>query len=309
MDRNSSPAVVITGWARVLVDPGAPIAPARWVAQPARLGRMDRLCGLALVAADGALATAALSPADAALWDGDRTALVVGTAYGCHATNEEYYRGVVTGGPANASPRAFAYTLPSSPAGEISIHHGVRGPSETLATGLAAGLEALAFGAAMVAAGRATRAIVVAVDVATPLLAKLVRATGIPSLADAAAAFVLERAEDAAARGATPRAQLVASASRGGPSSRALPGAVEAALADADLAAGALRTIVATPADAAALRALATNAGAHPAPVAALAAAAPAALVEWLDADGERPLPIVAAAADPDGGATAVILD
>jgi 3-oxoacyl-[acyl-carrier-protein] synthase II len=304
---DTSSAVVLTGWARLLVDPGGPITPARWAGPPARLGRMDRLCGLALVAADGALATAGLTPTDAAAWDGDRTAIVVGTAYGCHATNEEYYRGVVAGGPANASPRAFAYTLPSSPAGEISIHHGARGPSETLASGLGAGLEALALGAALVAGGRAARAMVVAVDVATPLLAKIVRSSGIPSLADAAAAFVLERADDAAARGATPRAQLVASASRGGPASRALPGAVEAALAEAELEPGALRTILATPPDAAALRALASNAGARSAPVAALSAAVPTTLAEWLD-DDERTVPMLAVATDPDGGATAIVV-
>jgi hypothetical protein len=307
MDRKLSP-VVLTGWSRLVVDPGAPIAPATWVGPPARLARMDRLCGLALVAADGALGTAALSPADAALWDPDRTAIVVGTAYGCHATNEEYYRGVVTGGPANASPRAFAYTLPSSPAGEISIHHGVRGPSETMATGLTSGLEALALGASLVGGGRATRAIVVAVDVATPLLAKLLRSS-VPSLADAAAGFVLERADDAATRGATPRARIFATASRGGPSSRALTGAVESALADADLDGSAVRTIVATPSDAFAVRPLASSAGTRSAPVAALAAAAPAALAEWLALDDEaRETPALVVAGDPDGGATAIVL-
>ncbi len=101
---------------------------------------MDRLCALALVAADGALCDAGVPTHDS-----ERTAIVLGTAYGCHATNEEYYRGLLREG---ASPRLFAYTLPSSPVGEISIHHGIRGPATTVASGLHAGLAALGEGAA-----------------------------------------------------------------------------------------------------------------------------------------------------------------
>ena len=125
--------VVMTGAAALTVEPGASIAPARWAGKEARLARMDRLCALALVACDGALVDAALSPT-AAEWDGERTAIVFGSAFGCHATNEDYYRGFVREGAAGASPRLFAYTLPSSPVGEMSIHYGVRGPTLVMAT-------------------------------------------------------------------------------------------------------------------------------------------------------------------------------
>jgi 3-oxoacyl-[acyl-carrier-protein] synthase II len=89
-----------------------PLQPARWADKPAKLSRMDRLCALALVAADGAVIDAGCPKLD-----GERTAVVFGSAYGCHATNEDYYRGLMREGPAGASPRLFAYTLPSSPAG------------------------------------------------------------------------------------------------------------------------------------------------------------------------------------------------
>jgi Beta-ketoacyl synthase, N-terminal domain len=163
---------------------GEPQAPARWYDKPARLQRMDRLCALALVAADGALVDAG-----APRLDGERTAVVFGSAYGCHATNEDYYRGLLREGPAGASPRLFAYTLPSSPAGEISIHYGIRGPATTAAPGWHAGLAALAEGVQHLRSGRADRVLVVAAEVATELLKRL---TG-GSVRDASAAVLLGR--------------------------------------------------------------------------------------------------------------------
>jgi hypothetical protein len=177
--------IVLTGAAAwVAQETGASkqsLTPAKWAGPPARLARMDRLCALALVAADGALLDAG-SPA----LDGERTAIVLGTAYGCHATNEEYYRGLLGEGP---SPRLFAYTLPSSPVGEISIHHGIRGPATTIASGLHAGLAALADGIRHLSTGRADRVIVVAAEVATALHEQILGRR----LRDAAAALVLER--------------------------------------------------------------------------------------------------------------------
>lgn len=225
MAHSESNAIVVTGAHALTVSPGAPLTPSRWAAQPARLARMDRLCALALVACDSALVDGALSPT-APEWDGARTAIVLGTAFGCHATNEEYYRGLRREGP---SPRLFAYTLPSSPVGEISIHYGVRGPATTLANGLTSGVDALAAAAAMLAAGRADRVLACAADVATPLLSSLL---GGAPLVDAAAALLLERAGDAAARGATPRLRWLGSDAAFDASSptAALAAAVEGAL-------------------------------------------------------------------------------
>jgi 3-oxoacyl-[acyl-carrier-protein] synthase II len=167
---------------------------------------MDRLCGLALVACDGALLDGALAPA-APAWDGPRTAIVFGTAFGCHATNEEYYRGLLAGGVAGASPRLFAYTLPSSPAGEISIHYGIRGPASTVTPGLTAGAAAIAEGVRHLHSGRADRVLVAAAEVASPLLARLLGST---PLRDGGAALILERAGDARARGAAIRGWVIA---------------------------------------------------------------------------------------------------
>jgi 3-oxoacyl-[acyl-carrier-protein] synthase II len=181
--------VAIAGAACVSVAPrsssAAPssegLTPARWTYAPARLMRMDRLCALALVACD-----AALADAGAPALDGDATAVVFGTVYGCHATNEDYERSRAQG----ASPRLFAYTLPSSPTGEVAIHYRLRGPALTFASGATAPLDALDAARRLVADGRAARALVVAADVATPWLARV--APGAPAR-DVAAALVLER--------------------------------------------------------------------------------------------------------------------
>src|SRR5439155_1316 len=67
--------VHVTGAARIdPASPGADIKPERWALRAPKLARMDRLCALALVAADGALLDAGLDPAG---WNGDRVAIVV----------------------------------------------------------------------------------------------------------------------------------------------------------------------------------------------------------------------------------------
>lgn len=157
---------------------------ARWAGRPARLARMDRLCAIALVAADGALLHAGVEVPLPAL---ARVGVVLGTAFGCHATNEAYDAGARAGAP---SPRLFAYTLPSSAVGEISIHAELVGPVSTMVGGLTAGLDALREARRHLDAGRAERMLVVAADVVTPTLARLM-SVPLP-LHDAACALFLD---------------------------------------------------------------------------------------------------------------------
>jgi 3-oxoacyl-[acyl-carrier-protein] synthase II len=299
--------VVITGASALTVPPGGAIAPSRWAGKEARLSRMDRLCALALVACDGALVDAALSPT-AAEWNGERTAIVLGTAYGCHATNEEYYRGVVRDGTLGASPRLFAYTLPSSPIGEVSIHYGVRGPTLALANGLTSGVDALAEAVALVVDGRADRALVCAAEVATPLLAQLVAAP----LVDAAAALVVERAADAAARGATPRGRLLAGAAAYDARARAaaVVSAVERALGEADVPPRAIQKVLAGDGDASAARAVGVAVEGADTVVdapGALGAASLVALARWLP-DAARDTLALVCAGDDGGAASAAVI-
>ena len=92
-------------------------------------------------------------------------------------------------GLGGASPRLFAYTLPSSPVGEISIHYGIRGPATAATPGLHASIAAIAEGMQHLQANRADRVIVVAAEVASDLLQKLTNGP----VRDCAAAVILER--------------------------------------------------------------------------------------------------------------------
>lgn len=225
---------MVVGAAALLPD-AAPLRPARWASTPARLARMDRLCALALVACDAALLDAELRPGDPA-WQPERTAVVLGTAFGCHATNEDYYRGLRS--PEGASPRLFAYTLPSAPVGEISIHHRVQGPTLTLAGSGTAALDALASGLELLDSRRADRVLVVAADVATPLLSGLL---GGGSYVDAAAALVLERGR------ARARARLAGCGQsfKSGQRQTAIARAAGMALASGEVAAAAVTRVLA----------------------------------------------------------------
>jgi hypothetical protein len=128
-----------------------------------KLQRADRLCGLAACAVERALAAAPLC-ADPA-WQPETTGVLLGSSHGCHKTDELYLKSVLDGQP---SPRLFAYTLPSSPIGEISILHGLLGPGLAVVSGRSAGMEALAEAQALLERGPTTASIVVAVEVADP---------------------------------------------------------------------------------------------------------------------------------------------
>lgn len=206
---------------------------------------MDRLCALALVACDGALVDAALDPRGEN-FSGRDSAVIFGTAFGCHATNEDYYKSYLQAGLASASPRLFAYTLPSSPVGEITIHYNVTGPATALAQGLTAGLDAVLDGARQIAHGRSERSLVIAADVATPLLSRLLEAEGLDGrVDDGSAGLVIEPAVMARARGHAPRGRILALTScfAAGERAAAIRDAARASLATAGVSAAAVEVV------------------------------------------------------------------
>lgn len=186
--------------------PGAaePLGPLLPAGAPPELGgqlqRMDRLCALAVCAVERALA-GRWPLRQGATWPAERIGVVVGSAYGCHKTDEEYYRTFLERKP---SPRLFAYTLPSSPVGELSILHGLRGPGLAVVGTRAAGLQALAEAVELLQTDQAAACLVVAAEVADP--AVLDAAVSDPAgrsnqaakaavLSDAAVALLLVRAD------------------------------------------------------------------------------------------------------------------
>jgi len=131
------------------------------------IGRLDRFCRLLLTASYLAVDEARL-PIVAG--EADRIGLSFGTGLGCLLTNAEYNLKVVDGGPAAASPRLFAYTVSSAPAGEVSIALGIKGPNVTAHMGLAAGLGAVGYGFDLIQMGHADVVLAGGADAAGPAL-------------------------------------------------------------------------------------------------------------------------------------------
>ena len=186
-----------------------------------RIGRLDRVCRLALAASFLAVDDAALALPLAAP---ERVGLAVGTGLGCLLSDAEYLEKVVAQGAPAASPRVFAYTVSSAAAGEVSIALGLHGPNTTLHMGLAAGAGALGQAADLIRLGRADVVLAGGVDAHDAALAAALRdmrllkrpeqarpfADAVPGVwpSEGAAIAVVERAAHAAARGARVLARL-----------------------------------------------------------------------------------------------------
>jgi len=188
-----------------------------------RIGRLDRICRLALAAAylavdDAEIALPLVAP--------ERVGLVLGSGLGCLLSDAEFYEKVVAHGAPSASPRVFAYTVSSAAAGEVSIALGVHGPNTTLHMGMAAGAGALGYAADLIRGGRADVVLAGGADALDAALSTALRdmrllkspdqarpfVDAVPGMwpAEGAAIAVLEAAEHAHARGATAGARLLA---------------------------------------------------------------------------------------------------
>jgi 3-oxoacyl-[acyl-carrier-protein] synthase II len=190
-----------------------------------RLGRLDRVCRLALAASFLAVDDAGLARPLAAP---ERAGLVFGTGLGCLLSDAEFYEKVVADGAAAASPRVFAYTVSSAAAGEVTIALGLHGPNTTVHMGLAAGAGALGHAADLIRLGRADVVLAGGMDAHDAPLTAALRdmrllkppeqarpfTDAVPGLwpSEGAAVAVVERAAHAAARGARVRAHLRAHA-------------------------------------------------------------------------------------------------
>ncbi|ARF71042.1 beta-ketoacyl-[acyl-carrier-protein] synthase family protein [Kitasatospora albolonga] len=222
--------------------------------------RMGRYVKFAVLAAREAVTDAGLDPAD---WDGSRVAVVVGTSSGGSAGLTEQAVALERRGPEATSPSGILLTIPNMPAAEIAIQMKATGPSLAPCTACSSGVTALSVARDMLTLGQCD----IAIAGATESIVFPVAMTGFarsgaaaprdgdparlcrPFAADraglvmgeGAAIMVLERADDARARGAAPRALLAGTGATTDahhptsphPSGELARVAVEAALADA----------------------------------------------------------------------------
>jgi 3-oxoacyl-[acyl-carrier-protein] synthase II len=254
------PAPARRSHAAALVPPIAshahlPAAAARRMSPPSRY---------AVVAAGDALAEACLGARDGV--DLGR-GVVLATAFGPSSFTERMLEQILDD-PQSASPSLFPECVASAPAAQVGILTRSGGASVTLAAGESGPLAAVARACDLLRAGRASSVLAGAVDEMTPLLhAVLDRfgslATGAPRplgaardgflAAEGATVTFVEPADAARARGAVPRARIVAWGTAHDPS--ALPGrwgsrpdllgrALARGLARADLAQDSIDRIV-----------------------------------------------------------------
>ncbi len=149
--------------------------------------RLPRLERMALAVARQALAA---GPA------GDSLAVVFGTGYGGLTATVDFLEGMATRGAEFGSPTAFHQSVHHSPAGQLSILLGLKGPSLTVSARELTGETALQVALDLLAMGRAKRALVVAADEKVPALESAYRAFGVHNLEPR---FRLEPGEGAAA--------------------------------------------------------------------------------------------------------------
>ncbi|MFB4289595.1 beta-ketoacyl synthase [Nonomuraea sp. ATR24] len=192
---------------------------------PKQAGQLDRVALLAMCAAGDALADAGAITAHP-----ERRAVVTGTGF---VGTETYERSMLDGrqpGRGNPPPRFVPMIMANAPAAAISMHHGLLGPSFTVATACASGAHAIGEGARLLRDGSADLVVTGGAEAcvtATMLLAfdrcrALSRRTAEPErasrpfdtardgfvLAEGAAFLVLEPLEDALRRGARVHAEL-----------------------------------------------------------------------------------------------------
>ncbi|WP_328826353.1 beta-ketoacyl-[acyl-carrier-protein] synthase family protein [Streptomyces sp. NBC_00252] len=181
--------------------------------------RVDRYTFLALAAAWEAVADAGLAPES---WDGDRVAVVIGSAAGGVATLAEQQDRLRERGPGLVSPLTLPMFLPNMAAGDIAADLRARGPNLHTGTACASGATAIGIAVDLLRADACDLALAGGADaMVTRLCAAAFARMGALSrraedpaaasrpfdtdrdgfvLAEGAGVLVLERAPDAVAR-------------------------------------------------------------------------------------------------------------
>lgn len=224
--------------------------------------RLDRFSQLGVAAARQAVADAGLDPAT---WDGTRVGVVLGCGLGGAGTWETQHRRMLEQGAEKISPMLIPMLIPNMVAGQVAMDLGANGPNLVTATACASGATALGTARDLLRSGACDIVLTGGTEAGvTPLsvagfaqMQALSTRRDDPAAAsrpfdanrdgfvvgEASGVVVLERPEDATARGARTRAHLAGygasadahHATAPDPEGRGQAQAMEAALADANV--------------------------------------------------------------------------
>jgi 3-oxoacyl-[acyl-carrier-protein] synthase II len=199
--------------------------PGPWFDGPKDARRADRFTQLGAAAAGMALEQAGDLGGDP-----DRVGVIIGTGIGGLHTLEDQVEVHRVRGPERVSPFLIPMLMPNAAAARVSMRHGLRGPCQTVGTACAAGTHSIGDAARLIATGRCdvmvaggTESAITPTGVAGFENMTALSNSGISRpfdrdrdgfvMAEGAGALVLEELEHALARGVTPLAELMGSAS------------------------------------------------------------------------------------------------
>jgi 3-oxoacyl-[acyl-carrier-protein] synthase II len=154
LDGKSGVSALTQDWAEAL---GARIA-AEVAVEPlevmerVKARRLDRSGQFAVIAAQEAWADAGLADAEV---DGERLAVAMASGIGGVQTLLANYDALKEKGPRRVSPLAIPMLMPNSPAANIGLAIGAKGPVHTPVSACASGNEAIAMGIDLIRLGRA----------------------------------------------------------------------------------------------------------------------------------------------------------
>jgi 3-oxoacyl-[acyl-carrier-protein] synthase II len=173
---------------------------------------LDRISQFAAAAAGLALSDAGC---DADYRARHAVGLVLGTVFAGVRTICAFDRRALEAGPSYVSPLDFANTVLNAAAGQAAIWHNLRGPNATIAAGGASGLQAIAYGAELIASGACDAILAGGADERSPeAVAALEAVDGArPPVGEGAAFVMLEEEHTARERGADVRAEIAGLAS------------------------------------------------------------------------------------------------
>jgi nodulation protein E len=124
--------------------------------EPQQIGSLDRVSQFAVVAARQALAQSGLSVRDELA---ERTAAIIGTGSGGHATIDESFHRLYAEGAARLHPLTIPKAMTSAVASQVSLHCGTKGPAYAVASACASATHAIGQAFHMVRSGGVTCAI------------------------------------------------------------------------------------------------------------------------------------------------------